>query len=58
MIVTEFMLQVCSIQVTENNSISLAQFDYTINFTVEYLEEIDSGKVALDMMPTKSAQES
>ena len=35
----------CLFQVTENNSISLAQFDYLIKFTVEYREAIDSGEV-------------
>ena len=30
--------------VTENNSISLAQFDYMVRFQEEYIEEIAAGQ--------------
>ena len=38
-----FACNICSTQVTANNSISLAQFDYAVKFEEEYREAIASG---------------
>ena len=36
--------------VTENNSISLAQFDYMVRFQEEYIEEIAAGQERRNMI--------
>ena len=36
--------------VTENNSISLAQFDYMVRFQEEYIEEIAAGQDLRNMI--------
>ena len=39
------MYMVMCVQVTANNSISLAQFDYAVKFEEEYREAIASGRI-------------
>ena len=40
------MYMVMCLQVTANNSISLAQFDYAVKFEEEYREAIASGRIS------------
>ena len=40
------MYMVMCVQVTANNSISLAQFDYAVKFEEEYREAIASGRIS------------
>ena len=43
----KYFLDKVFLQVTSNNSISLAQFDYTVKFEEEYRETIASGKIRM-----------